>query len=187
MRLPHSQERVKGLSRAEMAIDRLERRAVGSVTDVLMVEAGAAAGYFTAWRGLPLLWARRSQKFVPPAWMAAEGRRSMRDSANLTNRHATHPVNAMLNYGYAVLHSQVQLEAVTEGYDPRLGIMHESRSDSAALVLDLMELRRPMVDAAVLKFIAAERFAAADFVVRTDGVCRLAPQLARRLCGAVGL
>ena len=65
--------------------------------------------------------------------------------------------------------------------------MHESRSDSAALVLDLMELRRPMVDAAVLKFIAAERFAAADFVVRTDGVCRLAPQLARRLCGAVGL
>ena len=55
VRLPHSQERVKGLSRAEMAIDRLERRAVGSVTDVLMVEAGAAAGYFTAWRGLPLL------------------------------------------------------------------------------------------------------------------------------------
>ena len=87
----------------------------------------------------------------------------------------------MLNYVYAVLHSQVQLEAVGEGYDPQLGIMHESRSDAQALVLDLMETRRPLVDAALLKFVSVEMFSGADFVIRDDGVCRLAPQLARRL------
>ena len=91
----------------------------------------------------------------------------------------------MLNYVYAVLHSQVQLEAVGDGYDPRLGIMHESRSDAQALVLDLMETRRPLVDAAVLKFVSVEMFSGSDFVIRDDGVCRLAPQLARRLTTVV--
>jgi CRISPR-associated protein Cas1 len=92
----------------------------------------------------------------------------------------------MLNYGYAMLHSQVQMQAVADGYDPRLGIMHEARPDAQALVLDMMELGRPTVDAAVLKFAAIEIFAAADFVMRDDGVLRLAPQLARRVAECVG-
>jgi CRISPR-associated protein Cas1 len=29
------------------------------------------------------------------------------------NRHATHPVNAMLNYAYAVLESQVRIATVS--------------------------------------------------------------------------
>ena len=182
--LPDSPTRAKALDKAARSIDRLERRSVRSVNDVMMVEAGAAAAYFAAWRGLPLRWGRRPRQLVPPAWQIAEGRSSMRDRRGLTNRNATHPVNAMLNYAYAVLHSQVQTEAVSEGYDPRLGIMHESRSDAQALVLDLMEVRRPVVDAAILKFVGVEIFSAADFVVRDDGVCRLAPQLARRVCQA---
>jgi CRISPR-associated protein Cas1 len=67
------------------------------------------------------------------------------------------------------------------GYDPKLGVMHESRPDSQALVLDLMEVRRPVVDAAILKFVSTELFAAADFSITEAGVCRLAPQLARRV------
>jgi len=183
--LPDTPSRTKALDKAARTIDRLERRAVRSVNDVLMAEAGAAATYFSAWRGMPLRWPRKSRAPVPPAWRFAEGRGNMREQLNRTNRNATHPVNAMLNYAYAVLHSQVQLEAISEGYDPRLGIMHESRSDASALVLDLMELRRPVVDAAVLRFVAAEMLAAGDFVIRDDGVCRLSPQLARRVCGLI--
>ena len=178
--LPNTPARAKALDKALRSIDKLERRAVRSVNDVLMVEAGSAAAYFGAWKGLPLRWVRRPKPaIVPPAWHFADGRSAMRARSGLTNRNATHPVNAMLNYAYAVLHSQVQLEAVREGYDPRLGIMHESRSDAQALVLDLMEVRRPAVDAAVLKFVANAIFSAGDFVIRDDGVCRLAPQLAR--------
>jgi len=45
----------------------------------------------------------------------------------------------MLNYAYAVLQSQVQIQAVAEGYDPNLGIMHFDREYGPAFVFDLME------------------------------------------------
>jgi CRISP-associated protein Cas1 len=91
----------------------------------------------------------------------------------------------MLNYAYAVLQSQVQIEAVAAVYDPILGIMHHGYKGSPALVFDLMEPHRPKVDVAVLAFALSETFSGADFVIRSDGVVRLAPQLARRVCQLV--
>ena len=44
-----------------------------------------------------------------------------------------------------------------------------------------MEPERPKVDAAVLRFVAKQEFSAADFTLRSDGVVRLSPQLARRV------
>jgi CRISPR-associated protein Cas1 len=81
-----------------------------------------------------------------------------------------------------VLQSRLQITAVSDGYDPTLGIMHSGRRGEPALVFDLMEPNRPKVDAAVLRFALGETFSAADFVLRSDGVVRLAPQLARRVC-----
>ena len=66
------------------------------------------------------------------------------------SRNAAHPVNAILNYAYAVLQSQVQIKAVADGYDPMLGIMHYERDGSPAFVFDMMEPERPKVDRAVL-------------------------------------
>jgi CRISPR-associated protein Cas1 len=48
------------------------------------------------------------------------------------SRHATHPVNAILNYAYSVLQSEVQIRLLAEGYDPMLGIMHSDRDDAPA-------------------------------------------------------
>jgi CRISPR/Cas system-associated endonuclease Cas1 len=92
----------------------------------------------------------------------------------------------MINYAYTVLQSEVQIEAVSAGYDPTLGVMHNSYKGSPAFVFDLMEPRRPRVDAALLGFALAETFSPTDFVIRSDGVVRLAPQLARRVCQLVG-
>jgi hypothetical protein len=50
------------------------------------------------------------------------------------------------------------------------------------LVFDLMEPKRPRADEAVLRFALSEMFTGADFVIRSDGVVRMAPQLARRVC-----
>jgi CRISP-associated protein Cas1 len=83
------------------------------------------------------------------------------------------------NYVYYVLQNQVLIEAVGAGYDPTLGIMHHGYQGSPALVFDLME---PKVDASILAFAFSETFSGADFVVRSDGVVRLAPQVARRVC-----
>jgi CRISP-associated protein Cas1 len=97
------------------------------------------------------------------------------------SRNASHPVNAILNYVYAVLQSQVQIGLVAEGYDPMLGIMHSDRGDAAAFVFDMMEPDRPKVDRAVLGFLKSETLHPADFMMREDGVVRLHPELARHV------
>jgi CRISP-associated protein Cas1 len=95
-------------------------------------------------------------------------------------------VNAILNYAYAALQSQIQINAVAEGYDPTIGIMHEGNNGSAAFIFDLMEPHRPVVDRAVLEFVKAHVFDPADFVIRSDGVCRLNPEMARFVTGITG-
>jgi CRISPR-associated protein Cas1 len=42
-----------------------------------------------------------------------------------------------------------------------------------------MEPQRPKVDRKVLDFVKGHVFDPADFVIRTDGVCRLNPEMAR--------
>jgi CRISP-associated protein Cas1 len=99
------------------------------------------------------------------------------------NRHATHPVNAMLNYAYAVLESQIRIATIAQGLDPTIGYLHSCRPGRAALVYDLMEPLRPQVDHLVLSFVRSRTLSPSDFVLGTNGVCRLHPQLAREVAG----
>ena len=69
------------------------------------------------------------------------------------NRNTAHPVNAILNYAYAVLQRRIQIDTVAEGYDPTIGTMHEKRAGSSAFIFDLMEPERPMIDQKVLEFV----------------------------------
>ena len=89
----------------------------------------------------------------------------------------------MLNYAYAVLIAQTQIRLIVEGYDPTIGIMHEKkalRGINPGFALDHMEPMRPVVDRGVLQLIDTVTFTGADFI-QTDGVCRLNPELARRV------
>jgi CRISPR/Cas system-associated endonuclease Cas1 len=92
---------------------------------------------------------------------------------------AAHPVNAILNYAYATLESEIRIKTMSEGYDPTIGITHEGSDGSSKFVFDLMEAERPKVDRAVLDFVKGHVFDPADFVIRTDAVCRLNPEMAR--------
>jgi CRISPR/Cas system-associated endonuclease Cas1 len=84
-----------------------------------------------------------------------------------------------------VLQGHAQIDAIAAGYDPTLGIMHHGYRGSPALVFDLMEPRRPKIDASILAFALSETWSGADFVIRSDEVVRLAPQLAKRVCQLV--
>ncbi len=90
-------------------------------------------------------------------------------------------MNAMLNYAYAVLESQVRIATVSQGLDPTIGYLHTCRPGRLALVYDLMEPLRPRVDRSVLGFARSQVFTSSDYALRADGVCRLHPQLARRV------
>jgi CRISPR-associated protein Cas1 len=103
------------------------------------------------------------------------------------NRHASHPVNAMLNYAYAVLESHVRTEIIAQGYDPTIGYLHTHQKDRAALVFDLMEPLRPVVDRAVLEFAQVQMFQRTDFTIRNDGVCRLNPDMVRHVVSLLAM
>jgi CRISPR-associated protein Cas1 len=65
------------------------------------------------------------------------------------------------------------------------GVLPYERDDSPAFVFDLMKPERPRVDRAVLDFVKGHVFDQADFVIRTDGVCRLNPEMARMVVARV--
>jgi hypothetical protein len=44
-----------------------------------------------------------------------------------------------------------------------------------------MEPMRPVVDRAILELVKATTFSGGDFSIQPDGVCRLNPELARRV------
>ena len=179
--LPDSSARQVAIGRTEAGLSRLEGGSVRTVDEVRMVEAAAAASYFNAWNGLPLMWRSKWKYPVPEAWLTIGARGSSGRGRAISNRNAKHPVNALLNYAYGMLNSQVHIEAIADGFDPRRGIMHHDRDDGDAFawVFDMIEPRRALVDAAVLNFVLKTPLTGADFILRSDGVCRLAPQLAR--------
>jgi CRISP-associated protein Cas1 len=171
----------KAMQRAYADLSRLELDPPMDVGALRTLEANSAATYFRAWRSSPLLWRESSRHPIPEDWRSVGSRTSRFNLAG--NRNASHPVNAILNYGYAVLQSQVQIKAVVDGYDPMLGIMHYERDGSPAFVFDLMEPERPKVDRAILGFLKSEALHPADFTIREDGVVRLNPELARTVSG----
>jgi CRISP-associated protein Cas1 len=111
-----------------------------------------------------------------------------RSEGNPKNWNASHPINAMLKYAYAVLMTEMRIKAIADGFDPMLVIVHDQRhyfkERTPSFALDLMEPLRPVVDRAILKMAAEETFSGADFQLQSDGVCRLNPELARRVVWA---
>jgi CRISPR-associated protein Cas1 len=143
---------------------------------LLGLEGAAAAEYFRAWHRTPLNWNNLSRKPVPPNWLEI-GPRQMAWLKSGSN--ARHPINAMLNYGYAMLISQVHKTIVAAGLDPTIGIAHRRHTNPIPLVYDLMEPLRPVVDRKVLEFALSSTFTPGDFSITQIGGCRLNPQLAK--------
>ena len=181
--LPAGAARDNALSRLDIDIERLARPWAGSKEALLGIEGKCAQVYFDAWRDIPLTWKGTGRKPIPESWRKIGTRRAYQ---NRGNRFARHPVQAMLNYGYAVMESHIRIEVATVGLDMSIGFLHLSQHDRPALVLDLIEPARLSVDHVMLALIREETFAPADFTLGADGVVRLHPQLARRIVAEIG-
>ncbi len=64
-------------------------------------------------------------------------------------------VNAMLNYGYAIVRAIVARALVGAGLIPTLGVHHHNRYDAYCLADDIMEPYRPYVDRLVIDIVNA--------------------------------
>jgi CRISP-associated protein Cas1 len=68
---------------------------------------------FAAWQGMPIKRRGTTRRPIPDNWNSIGHRSSLFHLAG--NRNAAHPVNAMLNYAYTVLESEVRISAIAEG------------------------------------------------------------------------
>ena len=152
-----------------------------TVAEVMLIEASAAAAYFALWQSVELRWSAKSLDKIPHAWRSGEQRES---KVSGSNRHASHPLNALMNYGFGLLESQVRITLASKGIDPAISYLHSIKAGRDGLVYDLMEPLRPTVERAVLGLANRTTFSISDFVTDVNGVCRLNPEFAKKLANA---
>jgi len=153
-----------------------------SMEQLRLGEAQAAAGYWSGWRGLSLGFARRDLGRVPPRWTQFESRASLITG---NPRLASDPIGSMLNLAYALLESEARIGLAAVGLDGGMAFgLHSDQRSRANGALDLMEAARPAADEAVLVSIRSRVFRRGDFHELPNGVCRIAPELARSLIEA---
>jgi CRISPR-associated endonuclease Cas1 len=149
-----------------------------SIPTIRLIESQAAAAYWSAWRTLPINFPRNDLGRVPDHWRSFRARVSPLTGSP---RLAANPVNAILNYLYALLESEARLAVAAMGLDPGLGVLHADTTARDSLACDVMEPVRPAVDAYLLDWITRESLSREWFFEQRDGNCRLMAPFAVRL------
>jgi CRISPR-associated endonuclease Cas1 len=157
---------------------RSELAEVESLDAVRQVEAKAARIYWSAWSAASVSFPRKELSRIPWHWLTFGTRKS---SLSGSPRLATNPLNAMLNYLYALLESECRLAASALGLDPGIGVLHLDTPGRDSLACDLMEVVRPEVDAFVLNWIRRGPLSRNYFFEQRDGNCRLMGPFAAQL------
>ena len=94
------------------------------------------------------------------------------------------PINAMLSFGYTLLHQNVAALVQARGLNAHAGIYHSAGGRHMALVSDLVEeFRAIIVDAMVLSLILRRRVTPQDFTKHGEG-CRMSTDMCRRFVRA---
>ncbi|MGD0983219.1 MAG: CRISPR-associated endonuclease Cas1 [Acidimicrobiales bacterium] len=164
--------------------------ALDDATDVIearQLEASAAACYFDAWCEHPattLRFTTADARRVPTHWPVFDGRRSLLTKGT-SNRKAERPLNAVLNLLYSLAAIEARLACEAVGLHPALGFVHADEPGRDNLALDLLEPVRPEIERFVLELVAERTFSRRDFVERSDGSIRIAPDLVQLLAATM--
>jgi CRISPR-associated endonuclease Cas1 len=141
-----------------------------TIEAIRLLESRGAYAYWSAWSDLPIIFPKSDLRRVPDHWRAFRNRVSPLTGSP---RLAANPVNAMLNYLYALLESETRLAIAALGLDPGLGVLHMDAPARDSLAFDVMEPVRPMVDEYVLNWITRGTLRREWFFEQRDGSCRL--------------
>ena len=83
---------------------------------------------------------------------------------NRTKKPATDLFNAMLNYGYTILSSQITIKILEEGLNPNIGILHSDLEKRHSLTYDIIEeFRQQIVDKTMLALINNQQIKTEDY------------------------
>jgi CRISP-associated protein Cas1 len=95
---------------------------------------------------------------------------------------ATDSFNAMLNYAYGVLYSQVEIALILAGLDPFIGFLHTDNYNKRSLVFDMIEPFRIIAERATVLFFTGRRIKK-EFFREVPGGIELAPEGRAALIG----
>lgn len=140
----------KGSDKLAEDLRALEQRTANleNVEGLLGLEGRGSALYFAALvDSLPEEWAFRGRKRNP----------------------SPDPVNALLSFGYTMLHHHLASALVASGLNPRIGLFHRERGTHCALASDLQEELRWLVDAEVWDQLSRGRAKPEEFTVPASG------------------
>jgi CRISP-associated protein Cas1 len=151
-----------------------------SLIGLRALEAKAARGYFGGWVGLTLRVDASAKTRWPALWLTVAERNSPLTCWH-GPRNATNLGQAMLNFCYTLLESQVRQALNVIGADVACGILHADDPTRDSLVYDAMEGLRGAVDDLLLTFWQQHVFSAIDFQANTAGAVQIHPTLRRVL------
>jgi CRISPR-associated protein Cas1 len=103
-----------------------------------------------------------------------------------SGRYATDPINALLNYGYAMLQGETERCIHFAGLDPHGGFLHADRPGRTSLALDLMEeFRQQIVDKTVFNMVTRNMLSPAEFDT-IEGVAHMHDRVRKLLQARIG-
>ena len=107
--------------------------------------------------------------------------RGRKDKTNSRNYNASDEINALLNYGYAILESEVRKSLNAIGLDYGVGFLHEINQSKTPLVYDIQELFRWIIDLSVIQLLEEKKIKKSDFIITENYHIRLREKTAKML------
>ncbi len=178
-----------------------ELQSRASMLELLGTEGNASAVYWQALANVPLQFGKRQSpdqvRGVPEHWRVFGSRTSSMTGAprgapvmlDVTGapRGAVVPAQAVLNYLYGVLASEITIALHAAGLDPALGILHADKVGGTSLAYDLMEPARPLLDRWLLHWLQTATFSKRDFREDIYGFIRVTHPLTSHLAMTAAL
>jgi CRISPR-associated protein Cas1 len=137
-----------------------------TILDIMNVEGRVANIY---WREISQLF---NKKFEFENRMFGKTKRPM---------GAIDPINALFNYGYALLESECRKAINSIGLDTHVGFLHEVTIGKEPLVYDLQEPFRWLIDTAIINGLEKKVFNKKDFIRTENYNIKLRSSGARKL------
>ena len=104
-----------------------------------------------------------------------------KNKSNSRNYNASDEINALLNYGYAILESEIRKSINSIGLDYSIGFLHEINQSRTPLIYDIQELFRWLIDVSVIQLLEEKKIKKSDFIITENYHTRLGEDVAKLL------
>jgi len=108
-----------------------------------------------------------------------------KNKTNSRNYNASDEINALLNYGYAILESEIRKTINSVGLDYSIGFLHEINQSRTPLVYDIQELFRWLIYISVIQLLEEKKIKKSDFIITENYHTRSEEDVAKLLISKI--